>query len=861
MTAKDKKTISELIDSLCSKNMRGPFLKALAESVGSSSNAAQKYFAKHGHLPAPTISDITKVMLTNPEVSKAMEMCPVGPGSVLAGISSPGCVEVFGTIPLDSSTTGGLVTGTVAATTSNTAKKRKKRNKKKKNPLESPELGLRSTDTPSHHHQQSMDGVLKPRNFLEAALYFSNITMGTVEMATDLEPEFFFAPPILFANSDENDSSLLADNTIEWIKSLKKTNCSLMEWEQHKAMQRRVTGLFSVALLQTTNPNVRIGDKSGVSSRSNYLKRTIGLYAISLVDHLPPTLCPGNESSGRGISTLSHFVPQQGASPLLLANRKVDLSDLKVPSALQLVQFWEALDTTERVSILRSEQAILQKGWISMKKSWCLCKYCRTRSIRLADIYEVLYRAYHDDLERLASILDPKRSKTAAQNNAIPPNEATSMALKPKTRRNLYRQLSELADDIIDERGYHYQMVMKRLGKAFEEDYDWGDCDHCDEPCEACRKRYPNIGNKARAKQQNCSELKDEYSDDEAMNSDEWDLEDYETFYEDFNLMEDEDVVQAENELPIDPAHLSTSFPQLYDPRLYTMPRPAVPAYNHNASEADRVVDGTALYQNFASLLFQFHLVPKYLESEALARQRRLIEEEEEEERKEKERAEQRLMARQRKREEKRLIKIKAEEEAAAAAKLAEEEAKLKEEEKRKQRMQAKEEKRLADLRRKELNKTEAVRVKESPKETIIKDDHKMSLHENKSEQEDDDEKTRSKNEKSIAEHVNVLQDLPELMTNQSTTESMSMDDEAPPGLLSASLSAPNVSVTLSGEMPPNIPKTWFDSILTGPIIDTTLKIWSPIAPTLKRFSTDNNTEMPPGFVPPSGSTPGWSPF
>ena len=570
--SKEKKSISELLDSLCSKNLRGPFLKALAESVGSSPSGAQKYFVKHGHLPAPTVSDITKLMLTSPEISKAVEM------STAAG--NPSLIVEAATQTAARLDVASILGGSSALMTASIEppKKRKKRNKKKKS-------GNSFTDTDSGT-MSSSSGVLRPRNFLEAALYFSSITMSTVEMATELEPENFFAPPLLFSIGP-----MMPTGCEQWQRALRRPNCSTLEWEQLKAQQKRVISLFAVALLQshTSNlPGMKVfggstADKLASATttvRSNYLKRSIGLYAISLVDHLPPTLTtPSPSSPQTSSSILSHFAPQHGASPILLANRKVDLNDLKVPSALQLTAFWEGLRPDEQLAILQGEMNNLQKGWLNLRKAWCLCKYCRTRNLRLVDVYELFYRAYYDDLERKAALLI-----------CSPVGEPT---LKAKSRRHLYRQLSELADDIVEERGYHYQMVMRRLGKAFEEDYDWGDCDHGDETCEACRRRYGRDsiptnngsgGDLSGSHHHNTINDEDDLDEDDDFSADDWDDVEFDIFYEDFNLMEDEEIIQAENDLPIDPAHLATSFPHLYDPRLYTMPRPAIPAYHHHGS-------------------------------------------------------------------------------------------------------------------------------------------------------------------------------------------------------------------------------------------------------------------------------------
>lgn len=1060
---RDKRTISELLDSLCSKGMRGPLLKALAESVGASSNAAQKYLTKHGSLPAPTVSDITKLMLASPEVSKAMEMYPVvgGPSSGMLAtnvVPSPGCVEVFGTIPLSEAAAiaSAVTTATGAAGPgASGSKKRKKKNKRKKG-NGSHSSGATNPNGDSFSSSSSTEplaqkglrggGVLRPRNFLEAALYFSSITMGTVEMASDLEPECFFAPPLLFPPSEGAESSSTATfDSVSWARGLQRTHCTALQWEQEKAMQRRVVGLFAVALLQTTNPNVKIGGGTGgggggggngstlgashstlsaissangtngvVNPRSNYLKRTIGLYAISLVDHLPPTLSTtgvttstGSGSGGEtllGSSTLSHFAPQRGASPILLANRKVDLDDLKVPSAHQLTTYWESLTPHERVTFLRAEMGTLSKSWINFKKTWCLCKYCRTRSTRLADVYEVLYRCYHDDLERLASAEAEKIPPTVGNSKGANERDqhyhhhhhqqrkkggttsastssntsATSAAsvtfagattellpLKPKARRHFYGQLSELADDIIDERGYHYQMVMRRLGRAFEEDYDWGDCEHAagETACDACRGALgislsrkawttnnvnnasvipsssltapsntassplaasmvaasANVGSSPLPSPSSSSSLalssfsssssssssstpfspsvnmtlKDEYTDEEddaclehenglRGDDDDEDEDDgdgggddddddddlLDAFYEDFNFIEDEDIIQAESELPIDPAHLSTSFPHLYDPRLYTMPRPAVPAYQHHGSEMERQADGEALYERFASLLFQFHLVPRYLEAEALARQRRLWEEEEEAERLEKERAEAKLLAKQRKKERVRAAKEEAERlrleaEAGERRRLEEERQRLEEEKRRR----AEEQRRMDEQRR--LEDIKRIEREEEERRRAAEEEHRRRMEEQARLDEEAEERKREEARK-LTESLQLqtpmrpappVPSAPAFIDRPSPLLPPGLEEEEeeapPPGLATASTSGAAITTVFPSSAlspPPEVTSTWFDKILQGPLIGdgaTPLSsLWSPVSASLK-LPPD---EIPPGFSPLLGA-------
>jgi hypothetical protein len=742
------------------------------------------------------MSDVTKMMLQSPEFARVLDN----------GVSVAAAVVPV-SVPDD-------------GVTSTKKRKKKKKNKKKK-------------------AEDVKPTVLRPRNFLEAALYFSSITMSTVEMAAELDPEYFFAPPLLFQS---------AEGTESWLQGLKRQpkdgpTSATLAWEQHKAVQRRAVGLFAVALLQTAQHMKPSGEgRPTLSSRSNYLKRTIGLYAISLVDHLPPSLtCRlGDAEKGLGVGLNGNI---QGAARNLfrgnplLANRKLELNDLKVPSPLQLSDYWSDLPNREKAFILRSEQTNLLKGWINVKRTWCLCKYCRTRALRLGDVYDLVYRAYYDDLERVAGDLD---GKSADANNT----------LKGKTLKQLFRSLSLLADDVSEERPHYLAMVLKRLGRAFEEDdtFDWDDCTHgevntccCGHKSHTASSNNNTTGAKQSTtthSQPHSNEPLDEYSDEEDVPSEEcdsWDEdhddEDDEIFYEDFNMQEDEEVIQAECELPLDTAHLPTSFPQLYDPRMYTLPRPAVPA-NNIVSETDRIADGMDLYERLASLLFQFHLVPRYLEKEALERQKRLLEEEEEEEKREKERAEVKAAAKQRRKERQKEAKKKLKEEQEQALRVAEDDTIVIMDEGLEVKV--------------EIEKDSIFKVKE-----VAKDNN-------------DDDGEEDEVEPVSVEMENFFETPKEPIIND--TEVDTCGEDVPPGLdfPSSCLSVESVSSPLesydsghpppglsnqhltprelSGEAPVNLPATWFDQIL-GP------SLWSPLA-------TSKLEDGPPGF-----GFAAWSPF
>lgn len=831
VSTREKRTVREMLHALSTTAVPSDKIRAAAaEVLGMSKTTAtvQRFLSSSAPLPRPSQEDAAKFFLVNPELDMLWGMMCGGISKDEQARALAMVADLYGSSSAAESPPVEPQNQDETSPAVKTAAEKKKKKKSKKkgasgsSPLTSSSLPPPTQPTPTPQN------VLRPRNFLEAALYFSSITLSTVEMAGELEPEHFFAPPLLFTGPD---------GTEDWLASLRKVNIGVVPFETLKFLQRRTLCVFAVALLQTAQHmkpshagHTLDHRQASIAVKSNYLKRTIGLYAISLVDHLPPSLTCRLSAAEKAIgpmTSLGHGHPLTQAQRLLfknnplLANRKLELNDLKVPSAQQISDYWKGLGTSEQISILRTELNALQKGWINVKKTWCLCKYCRTRSLRLGDVYELVYRAYMDDLERVAASLEPKRP------SAVLPVDLNTMAtssnaLKPKMRKLLFKSLSSLADDISNERSAYLVMVLKRLGKAFEEDYSEWKCENnVNVPgvCECCRNEPSPHPPKVT---DHLPDVIEDYSDDEDEEhghdefSDSYEDEDLESFYEDFNMMEDEENIQGECELPIDPAHLSTTFPTLYDPRLHSLPRPGVPP----TSDADRIAEGNILYEQLASLLFQFHLVPRYLEAEAIARQRKLLEEEEAKEQLEKERADTRAAARLRKKEKQKAAKKKQQEE----ANMVEETPKVNAEP-------------FQDLDHAPLD---PVIISEAV-EQVVPDPIDMSM--DKSNASDD-----------------LIDQAPPPGLTHSLPDEPSIVDDLPPGLSphlgTPPLLSPASSGILTGEAPPDIPATWFDKILQGPLGDASLEsLWSPLA-TSVRPSPPPPSEMPPGF-----GGQGWSPF
>ena len=264
------------------------------------------------------------------------------------------------------------------------------------------------------------------------------------------------------------------------------------------------------------------------------------------------------------------------------------------------------------------------------------------------------------------------------------------------------------------------------------------------------------------------------------------------------------------------------------------------------------------LYENLVSLLFQFHLVPRYLEAEALNLQRRLLEEEEEEERQEAERALEKAAARQRKKEQQKAAKLRQKEEALAGSA-------------RQQNGSTSPPPKLPEVR--EEDRQPAATVLPETRGAGSTEEATMMV----AKQEDE---TRQKAEKLAVAKSSAEKDLlpsrPVLLPEE--------EDEVPPGLfphlappeerlqdhahapvppspLLADHPAPTNELT--GEAPASVPATWFDKIILGKRADPVLdSLWSPLAPSVinSRQSPaegliDSILESPPGFSSP------WSPF
>lgn len=871
---KDNFNVNKFLELFCAGPYKEHFLSSLA-AMQEMKTGTKMSLSQLDSLSKPALAEMTNILVSCPDFGKFLAAATANGGPLqLSGAQA--LMRVSGNNSFSNAALASLAAVGASEPTTSVAKKRKK-NKKKKGNANNSGGNLSAHDLVS----TGIGNVLRPRNFLEAALYFSSITMSTVEMAMALEPASFYAPPLLFQS---------VESTSIWLQNLKKegtrgADCSLLEWEQTKAIQRKTTGVFAVGLLQTAQhmkPS-NLADRgvtASVSVRSNYMKRTMGLYAISLVDQLPPTLAIDNKNR-LPLTAPGLNLPKN----ILLANRKLELNDLKVPSAEQLAAFWGGLPPHVKVSILHGEQTALEKGWINVKKTWCLCKYCRNRVFRVGDLYELFYRAYFDDLERNAREIDPK-----AISRATPHEE-----LKLKVRKHLFKSLSLLADDILDERDSYLVMLLKRLGRAFEDDLDWDrmakkpnpppattsphhthskTASPREEVCADCAKHAPSAaGDKTQSFSKSpknnsiCGNLPDEFSDDEDYDDglddgdDVWDDERMESFYEDFNMMEDEDIIQSEGELPVDEAHLGTSFPSLYDSRLYAMPKPAAPAYAPK-SEAERFADGEILYQNLASLLFQFHLVPKFLEAEAIARQRKLLEEELEMEKRDKERQEQKRLAKQKKKEKQRAAK-------SAMANVAFTEPVM-----------------GGDGGGASEGQDEAGKMVDVEATVDIPDDPHLPSGDE---------------EIAVSERETVESGDDAIVGEVNFGDPQKLDDfEAPPGLELSPLSelpekeAVHTTEILSGERPQDVPMTWFDKILGSGIAFGNLNmasrtsstsiesLWTPLSlrlsphegvdplvmPSAVTEEDDGDSMLPPGFaepavaaVVPNSARSRWSPF
>lgn len=482
-------------------------------------------------------------------------------------------------------------------------KKKKKKSKKKKAAADAVDA-----DDPNDFGL----GPPKPRNFLEAALYFSTVTLGTVSMANQLDCEVFFAPPLFTAVTRDEFARVFAARRVR----------SGAEYDQLRYLQRRISALFAVALSQAS-PTFRPFAMPGVArgngptaqlAKTNYLKRSIGFFAVSLVDHLPPNMSNRffSRTGPNGMGTIT---------PTGAGGKSLGLDDLRVPSPEQLATFWLSMSDEERLQLVQEESVGLAKGWINAKKAWCMCKYCKHRRLRLSDIFDHVYRAYYDELQALACRLrgEPVPELTANQ---------------AKIRRLMYKALSVVGEDILNTKSRLMLESISRLGRIYHEDSTRNECtgtSHCHCPdCDYYDEEDPDY-------RADCEDCQDSDFDD-------LDIDEDGDFYEDFNYGEDDEYIQQEGDVPVDEAQLPSTLPSFYDMDLITGP-------GKGPLITDHAEDGQTVFEHFVSQVFQFHLVPAFLEYEALQHQRELIAEEEAEETEARLREEHRALAKQKKKE------------------------------------------------------------------------------------------------------------------------------------------------------------------------------------------------------------------
>src|SRR5690606_31080021 len=117
-----------------------------------------------------------------------------------------------------------------------------------------------------------------------------------------------------------------------------------------------------------------------------------------------------------------------------------------------LLNFWRSLKQEERLELLQEEhEALAKAGLVAGKKTWCLCKYCKHRRLRLSDVYELLAKVYFEDIDALLRGGDPA--------------EPSSYQLK--TRNTLYRSLVRIAEDALNPKSRLMLDSLERLGRAF----------------------------------------------------------------------------------------------------------------------------------------------------------------------------------------------------------------------------------------------------------------------------------------------------------------------------------------------------------------------------------------------------------
>lgn len=526
--------------------------------------------------------------------------------------------------------------------------------------------------------------ILRPKNFLEAALYFSTVTASTVDLVMDLPPDRFFAPPLLFNPNPATN--------VDWLQKLgsEKIRMDL----RLSGIQQKTAGLFAVALLQMAqhwkpHPETPSASPHGCYPllKSNFFKRSIGIYAIALVDHLPPI---NNNTMNQKETMLGRMAVHSNAERALRsgtahANKRLEMADLHVPSGAQLVKFWTNLGVAKRLEILYRERRALLSGWVSQRRIWCTCRQCRLRVSHVGDTFELFYRIYLADIDeqiaQLSCLVVEKSSKSPESGQCKNETQEKEKEIN-SLKKHLYRLLYVLAADIADDRGSYLATLLRRLGRAFEplvgnqksidyesHHYKFENDGHeknssqshnvCYCPTHGHRsvRRRPNftpsIGSyldsdsslhSRAASVDNCTQIiddripkndalnnfdDDDYDDDYDDDFDEDEDEEMDdSFYEDFNSVEDEEVIGNEASLPIDPAHLSTAFP-----RLYYSAHLDLLSTTGTARPSDRQIlsEGRELYHSLASILFQFHVVPAFLSAEAVARQQRLLAELEQE--------------------------------------------------------------------------------------------------------------------------------------------------------------------------------------------------------------------------------------
>lgn len=585
---------------------------------------------------------------------------------------------------------------------------KKKRKKKSKSKKVSDGSQIEPVDISSEFCKVKLSSnlpVAKPRNFLEIALYFSTISRNTLNMANKLSLDAFFAPPLLvkipsFFNSFDD---LVTDK--KYSESLLEAfaTCKGLEYDKIKLFQRRLTAIFAVILRTTTNvinPNntqncnmnlaeynsVCIHDtamdgfqshSSSMTSpaqflKSNHLKRSIGIFAVSLVDHLPPSM------------SCNLFDIESGPKNMSIPKR-LGLDDLRVPSLDQLGKFWLGLDSSDKVYIIKEEIESLLKCTLGMRKSWCMCKYCKHKRLRLADIIDLIYRAYQEELESTLETLSGQIQHAYS-------NVASHTLHQSKLRRILYQAISIVSNDILSSQSHILLDSLNRLGKSFQDDESCLiDCFKLSSEKRSAKNCFKSASRCKEPAESDCnsdgldfeyvsSDLDDcfeEYADEsnDTVLPPSLDLDNSfselaeNDFYSDFNYLEDDQYLSAEADLPIEDFQLPSSMPIFYDFQWNSDSFPKI-SKNQCVSNSslisitapprlELIHQGESLFYLLVNQIFQFHLVPAFLENQALERQRKLLAEEEAAEKAAKEREAMKILAKQRRKERNKELKQK----------------------------------------------------------------------------------------------------------------------------------------------------------------------------------------------------------